>query len=108
VIFQGNRAHPSLTYQDAFTVLPFQVDSATFVVALYVMSRNIVESLPDTSFVVRLTNVNGSAAQVRYTDPMTGRDLGVQVLERTAGALLVQLPVSDSPRLLVVSEAGIQ
>jgi hypothetical protein len=104
LIFAGDYAHPSLTYQDALAAFPFQVDARTFVIGLYVMSRNILQELPLTQFVLKISNVNGTSAQVRYADPLTGLDRSVDVLERSASSIVVALPVSDSPGLLEIRE----
>jgi hypothetical protein len=103
-LFPGHGPHPACTYQDALAVLPFQVDARTFVVGLYVMSRNILDALPDTSFDVKLSHVRGLTAHLRYLDPLTGTDLDVALLERTPDSLLVRLPVGDTPYLLVITE----
>ncbi len=104
IIFRGDATHPDLTYEDALAIFPFQVDPRTFVVAIYVMSRNILQTLPDTEFIVKLTNVDGRAASLRYFDPLTGTNRPVNVIERTASTLVVSLPVGDSPYLLSIAE----
>ena len=67
-MFPGTTTHPPLTYQDVLAVLPFQVDARTFVLATYVMSRNILESFQPVSFDVRISGLNGTDAQLRYVD----------------------------------------
>ena len=104
LIFAGKGSHPSFTYQDALAILPFQVDERAFIVALYVMSRNITQALPETQFVVRVTNVAGTRAQIRYVNPLTGLDAPLQVLERTDSSLLISVPVADFPYLLEIRE----
>jgi hypothetical protein len=104
LIFEGDATHPSLTNQEAFAVFPFQVDPRTFVVALYVMTRNILDTFPETQFIVKFTNVAGTSATVRYQDPLADAERPVEVLERTASTLLVSLPVSDTPFLLTITE----
>jgi hypothetical protein len=104
LVFPGDATHPSLTYQDVLAVLPFQVDDRTFLLATYVMSRNILEPPPLTPFVVRITNVNGLAADIQYVDPLSGRSLAVEVLERTDTSITLSLAVGDSPYLLHIQE----
>ncbi len=104
LVFSGDSTHPALTNQDVFTVLPFQIDDDTFLLATYVMTRNILASFQPVSFVVKISNVNGTNAKVSYYDPMSGGQLAVQVAERTAISLTLTLPVTDYPYLLRVEE----
>ena len=104
IVFPGDASHPPLTYQDVLAILPFQLDARTFVLATYVMSRNILEPLPLTPFLVRITNVNGLAAEVQSVDPLTGRSVPVEIVERTDTSLTVSFSVADYPSLLRIQE----
>jgi hypothetical protein len=104
IAFLGDPQHPNLTYQDILTLLPFQTDDRTFVVAAYVMSRNILGELPASTFVTRISNVNGVTAQVTYLDPISGAAVPVEVVERTPSSLTVALTVTDYPYLLEIRD----
>ena len=104
IVFPGDASHPPLSYQDVLAVLPFQVDDRTFVLATYVMSRNILEPVRPVSFDVRISGLNGTGAQVRYVDPISGRDVPVQIIDRTDTSLTLSLPVADYPYVLRIEE----
>jgi hypothetical protein len=104
IVFTGNGSHPALTYQDVLAVLPFQVDDRTFVLATYIMSRNILDPVPPVSFDVRISGLNGTEAQVRYVDPISGQDVPVQIIDRSDSSLTLSLPVVDYPYVLRIEE----
>jgi len=116
----GTAAHPDRYHRDDFACLPYQQDADRFVVAYYVVTRNIVHAwakdkdaldparyrMPDQIFRMTLSNVRGRGAKVSATDPLTGRDVPVKVLASGATTLTVALPTVDYPRLLVIEESG--
>ena len=118
----GTAAHPDRYHRDDFACLPYQQDAGRFVVAYYVVTRNIVHPwakdkdaldparyrMPDQTFRLTLSNVRGQGAKVSATDPLTGLDVPVRVLACSPTMLTVALPTVDYPRLLVIeeSEAG--
>jgi hypothetical protein len=104
VVFAGDASHPSLTYQDVLAALPFQLDDRTFVLGVYVMTRNILEDLACVPFELKVGNVDGARVQVSYLDPLTGRDVQVQVVSRDSGSITLVLPVADYPYLLQLHE----
>jgi hypothetical protein len=50
--------------------------------------------------------VNGIDAEVSALDPITGASTPVEVLDEATDQMVVQMQVSDSPRLLVIQETG--
>jgi hypothetical protein len=86
------------------------------VIATYVMTRDLLHvyrprlpsgdprryDLPAETFRFTISGVRGLGAHLRATDPATGKRVPIRVLRRRAGTLVVQLPLTDSPRLLVV------
>jgi subtilase family serine protease len=104
IIFEGDGTHPALTYQDVLAVLPFQSDERTFVLALYVMTRNALEKIAPVQFLIRVTNVDGDAVQVDYLDPLGGVMLTAEVVDRTPDSVTVKVPVADYPYLLRLRE----
>jgi hypothetical protein len=105
-VFPGDASHPPLTNQDVFAVLPFQLDETSFLIATYVMSRNILAGMVPTWFLIRLTNVAGLSADVSGQNPMTGNEVPVEIVQRTAQTLTLRVPAEDYPYLWVVRERG--
>ena len=104
IVFPGDASHPPLTYQDVLAILPFQLDARTFVLATYVMSRNILEPVRPISFDVRIGGLNGTGAQVRYVDSISGQDVPAQIIDRTDTSLTLSLAVADYPYVLRIEE----
>ena len=50
--------------------------------------------------------MRGKGARVTLYDPLTGADVPVRVLRADAGQLTVDVPLTDSPRLLTLQEAA--
>ncbi|HXR31585.1 MAG TPA: hypothetical protein VN752_10650 [Solirubrobacterales bacterium] len=117
VQFEGNGTtrFPPLYDRDVFAFLPFQVDAHRFVVPVYVMTRNVVEvhgegsdptrfDMPADTFRMTIGGVDGREARAWASDPLTGSQVPVEIVSRNAGQLGVEMPVTDSPRLLTIEE----
>ena len=114
----GTAAHPDYFARDRLAILPFQTDDARFVVALYIVTPDVIHAwqpdadifdparyqLPDQTFDITLTNINGTRAQVRYYDPVADATLTATTIATTPDTLTVRLPLTDSPRLLEITE----
>jgi hypothetical protein len=112
----GTPAHPPLYDRDVVAFLPFQVAERRVVVPVYVMTRDLLRAyrpglgrgdprrydLPPESFRLTIGGVAGLGATVRATDPLSGKDVPVRVVSRGRGRLVVELALTDSPRLLVL------
>jgi hypothetical protein len=112
----GTPAHPALHDRDAVGFFPYQVSNRRVAIATYVMTRDLKHvyrprlpggdprryDLPPETFRLTITGVRGLGAHLRATDPATGKRVPIRVLRRRAGTLVVQLPLTDSPRLLIV------
>jgi len=99
-------------------VFPFQAGNHRFVVAAYVMTRNIARvypsSAPDTDpsrydlppETDRLTlgGIAGEKATATATDPLYGVPVPVKVVARTKSTVTLQLPLTDSPRLITLQD----
>jgi hypothetical protein len=103
-VFEMPEGKPTLTYRDLFVVLPMQVNARTFVFAVYVMSPSYPhEDLAETPY--RLTIAPLAAdATLRYYDPLADREVRLDEVQRGQGTLTLRLPVTDTPRLLIVKE----
>ena len=118
--FEGNgtAAYPPLYNRDVFAFLPFQVNAHRFVIPIYVMTRNVDElykpsaamsdptrfDLPPERYGMKIGGVDGSEALVSATDPLTGETIPVDVISRSEDEIVVEMPVTDSPRLLTIEE----
>lgn len=115
----GSAARPTLYDRDVLAFLPFQASDTRFVVPVYVMTRNMAKvhdtsaptsdpkrfDLPAERYQLTIGGTDARNANVSAVDPMTGTSVPVDVVRRTdSGWLVVELPVTDSPRLLVIDE----
>jgi hypothetical protein len=120
VQFDGNgtAAYPPLYNREVFGFFPFQVDPHRFVIPLYVMTRDVAKvyrpeapgtdptrfDLPAEPYRLAIGGVDGSGAQVSATDPLSGEAVPVEVISSSEDEIVVQMPVTDSPRLLTIQE----
>ena len=114
----GTSAHPPLLNRDVTAVLPFQVDANRFAIPAYVMTRNVAHlyrpeapesdtsryDLPPERYTLRIGGLHGTSATVSALDPLTGASVPVTVLSRGADDLRIQMPLTDSPRVLMVDD----
>jgi hypothetical protein len=101
----GTADHPPLYNRDVFAFLPFQVSDRRFVIPVYVMTTNLAR--PDMAaekYRLTIGGVRGSGAKVTATDPLTGASVAVTLVSTASDRIVVELPVTDSPRLLTVQE----
>ena len=112
----GTPGHPPLYDRDVVAFLPFQVADRRVVTAVYVMTRDLLRTyrprlpkgdprrydLPPERFRFTIGGVAGLGAAVRATDPLSGKDVPVRVVSRARGRLVLELALTDSPRLLVL------
>ncbi|MBJ7519132.1 MAG: hypothetical protein JHC84_05505 [Solirubrobacteraceae bacterium] len=114
----GSAAHPDLHDRDVLAFLPFQAADDRFVVPVYVMTRNLAREygdgggparfdLPEERYQLTIGGTNASRVQASAVDPLTGDEVPVDVVRRTGdGWLVVEMPVTDSPRLLILDDAA--
>ena len=112
----GTAAHAPLYNRDVFGFFPFQVDSNRFVIPVYVMTRNMAQvypesgsgpsrfDLPPEPYKMAIGGVHGVNAKVTATDPLTGAAVPVEVISESADEIVVEMKVTDSPRLLSIEE----
>jgi hypothetical protein len=118
--FQGNGSphFPDLYDRDVLAFLPFQDTNNSFTIAAYVMTRNVETNyepgstsptrfdLPAETYQMTISGISGATATATATDPLTGSSVPVQIVGRGLTDVVVQMPVTDSPRLLSISDAG--
>jgi hypothetical protein len=115
----GTDAHPALYDRDVVGFFPYQVNERRFVIPVYVMTRNIAKlyrpeapvgdtsrfDLPEGRFRLTIGGLRDSGQiGVRASDPLSGRSVPTRVVSRSSDTLVVELPLTDSPRLLVIDE----
>jgi hypothetical protein len=109
----GSEAHPRLYDRDVTAFFPFQVRPGRWVAAAYVMTRNLAKlyrprvsdpsryDLPAAPFRLTIGGLKKTGpVETEATDPLTGRSVPVKVLSRTRGRIVIELPLTDSPRLV--------
>ncbi len=114
----GTPEHPSLPNRAILAFLPFQLRADEFIVAYYVMTRDVMQvwqpdlapedpartDMPPEPLVLDLTNLRGEGARVTAYDPLRDREVPVEVVARTATTLRVRVLATDSPCLLRIVE----
>ena len=100
----GGRA--PLYNRDVLAFLPFQVDDNRFVASVYVMTRDISAELAAAPYRLTVSNLRGDDVQASAYDPLTDQEVPVQVVSRSADRAVIEMPVSDSPRLLTLEDSG--
>jgi hypothetical protein len=114
----GTPGRPPLYNRDVTAFLPFQTDDHKFVVPVYVMTRDMATlyrpaaaasdvtryDLPPESYRFTIGGVNAAALQATATDPMTGQSVPVTVVSRSESTAVVQMNLTDYPRLLVLQD----
>ncbi len=115
----GTAAHPPLYNRDVVGVFPFQVNSNKFVIPVYVMTRDMATlykpqaptsdvtryDLPAETYRLTIGGLNTRKLTATATDPLTGEAVPVQIVSTTAHTATFQIPLTDSPRLLVLRDA---
>jgi len=96
-IFDGPKP---LRSSDALVVLPWQTRDDEYVVGVYVMTWDAVAPWPEERF--KITLKGATARNVGLVDPVSGKSLEVRILRQEPGLLEVEVPVTDTPRLLTL------
>ena len=108
----GSRAHPRLFDRDVAAVFPFQVDDNRFVIAAYVMTRDLSRvtdrvaspdrryDLPTATYRMRLGGIRSCPLTVDALDPLDGTSVPVRVIRCSAPIVELQMALTDSPRLI--------
>ncbi len=102
-VFDGPSAKDALALADLAVVLPFQAAPHRFVVALYVMTRDFPADMPAAPFEVAIGGISAARA-IRFYDPLLGEEVRARSTGVRGGTLTLSLPLTDSPRLLVIDE----
>ncbi len=90
--------------QELATVLPFQLSERRFVVGLYVMTESFPRDLPAQDYRITFDGVSGRGARLEYYDPLSDTSQPVRTLPSGHDQLSVALALTDTPRLLEITE----
>ena len=115
----GTAAHPPLYNRDVVSFLPFQTDSTRFVAPVYVMTRDLAKvyktgllsgldvtrfDLPPETYRLNIGGLDVGRLRVSATDPLTGAAVPATVVGTSGDEAVVEIPLTDSPRLLVLQD----
>jgi hypothetical protein len=102
----GTAAHPPLYHRDVLTILPFQVNAHRFVIAYYVMTRDVTVALAPERFTVTLGGVRTNGTKISVRDPIAERTVPVRIVAQddTKRQVTLELTATDTPYLLVIDE----
>ena len=112
----GTAAHPPLYNRDVVGFFPFQTDSHRFVIAAYVMTRDMAKlyapdaptsdveryDLPPESYRLTIGGLHTRRLAVEALDPLNGGSVPVRVVSTIGHSAVVQIALTDYPRLLVI------
>ena len=102
----GTPGRPPLYNRDVLAFLPFQVADNRFVSSVYVMTRDVSVELPPAPYRLTVANLSGEDVEASAYDPLTDEHVPVRVLSRSEDRAVIEMPVSDSPRMLVLEDSG--
>ncbi|MCS7191880.1 MAG: hypothetical protein NZ937_02705 [Armatimonadetes bacterium] len=95
-------AGKTLWQRDAFAFLPFQCHERKFVIAIYTMTYDVTKPMTEENYRLTITGFNGTPKHIRFYDPLTDKPVSFKVSQRSKGKLVVEVSVTDYPRLLEV------
>lgn len=113
----GSAEHPDLHDRDVLAFFPFQASDRRFVIPVYVMTRNLARvydedggaarfDLPEERFQLTIGGTDAARVRAGAVDPLTGEEVPVDIVRRgDDGWLVVEMPVTDSPRMLILDDA---
>jgi hypothetical protein len=82
-------------------VVPVQVSADRWVVAAYVMTRDVARDYAPGRFRLRLEGLPGDL-EATATDPLDGEDVEVDLRQDERGAT-IELLLTDAPRLVTLT-----
>jgi hypothetical protein len=117
----GTAANPSLYDREVLAVFPFQSSPTTFVIPVYVMTRDLLTlyepnapstdvrrfDLPDETFHITLGNLptTSTPPTVSAYDPLRNTSTPVRLIARRGSTATFEVAATDYPRLLTIEYA---
>ena len=116
----GTDKHPPLYNREVTTFFPFQINDHRFVVAAYVMTRDMGHlyypdkpdsdparyDLPAELYRFTFDGLNVCPTNLIAIDPLTNETIPVSVVSCQLPTVEIELPLTDSPRLININESG--
>lgn len=102
----GTPAHPPLYDREVLAILPYQVNASRFVIAYYVMTRDVTITPKPEDFTVTLSGLKGTGAEIDVYDPINDRAVPFSVDHQTTTTIQLTLAATDYPCLITVQEHG--
>lgn len=99
MIFEGDGKHPGLSHKDVLAVLPFQTGKRKMVIAVYVMTYDVMKPMPEESYRLTLKGLGGAVKAASLSDPLTGKKEDVKTAGGADGVKM-EIKVADTPRFL--------
>lgn len=114
---QSPDPRPPLANREVVGFFPFQATKTRYIIPVYVMTRNLAlvykkeapaedltrYDMPPETFRLTLGHLSGKGAKVSLYDPLDGKDCPVKIVRADARELTVELGLTDSPRLLILT-----
>jgi hypothetical protein len=94
----------SAPLDDLVAVLPFQLTDRAFALGAYVMTQNFPADLPPQPYAITVSGVRGEHAVVSAYSPESGTVEPVRVVARSEREIVVELELTDVPRLIEIDE----
>jgi hypothetical protein len=113
----GTPSFPPLYDRDVIGFFPYEVANDRVVIPTYVMTRNLLQTyhpglaasdparydMSPAWFRLTITGTAGLGGSVSAYDPLDGRTTAVKVVSRSRNQLVVDMALTDSPRLLILT-----
>ena len=115
----GTANYPPLYNRNMVGFFPFQVTAHKWVIPTYVMTLDLAtlynksapatdvtrQDMPPETFSLTINGVNGSTATAAAVDPLSGNSVPVTITGRTSSSVTVEVPLTDSPRMLTLQDS---
>jgi hypothetical protein len=85
-------------------LLTYQLDAQRFIVVLYLMTEDFPADLAPQEYRITIDGVSGRGARLSYYDPLSDSPQPVRALPAGREQLSVALALTDTPRLLEITE----
>ena len=115
----GTANYPPLYNRNMVGFFPFEVTTHKWVIPTYVMTLNMAtlynpsapatdvtrQDMPPETFSLTINGVNGCTATAAAVDPLTESSVPVTITGRTSSSVTVEVPLTDSPRMLTLQDS---
>lgn len=106
VVVEGRDGYPPLLERDLLALVPFQLGAERFCVAIYVMTYDYRTPMPPMRYRLVVEGLPMGTKVESFYDPLSDEEVPARVLEVGGGRLVVEVEVTDMPRMLMLGAAG--